>query len=206
MDDDLLPLFKILFWGFIIWFLFFRNKDDKTENGRNTDTVKPAEASTFSRLKEPLVDTKKQEVIEERDSKILTKPPFVVKEAMEQFFREHRGSSSFSTDFGVEESPLTCFGYRVGKTNGRPEHQRNDILKYAIWGQIPDFFPDYYRRAWGNPGTYKRYHKIIDHLNMLADQRDGRRNYEVAVSHWRRDVNWLRDSYQSLMNKIRHYE
>jgi len=25
-------------------------------------------------------------------------------------------------------SPLVCFGYRVGVTNGRPEHERHAIL------------------------------------------------------------------------------
>lgn len=190
-DNSVLFIFKLLFLGFIIWLFFFRRKDEP----RNTISVQPKGSNP-----------EHQNLLVERDSKILTKPPYVVRQAMDAFFREHRGASSSSTIFGVEESPLTCFGYRVGKTNGRPDHQRKDILKFAVWGEIPNFFPDYYRNTWGKPGTYKRYRKIIDHISMLADQRAGRLNFEVAVSQWLMDINWLNESYGILMDKIRLIE
>jgi hypothetical protein len=171
-----------------------------------------------STIQPPLKQTKKQEDIKEaikildemiqkteneRKSRILTKPPYIVQDAMKLFFREHEGSRSSSTTFGVEESPLACFGYRVGKTSGRPVAQRREILNYAIWGEIPDFFTVHYRNSWGKPGTYKRYNKILNHLNMLVEKRADRKTFETAISHWTMDISWLKKNNGNLMNKLR---
>jgi len=180
-------------------------KDAKPQNdfvNEVASTIQPPPKQPINQAAKPLID-EKQKLLNERKGRILTKPPYIVQDAMKLFFREHQGSKSSSTTFGVEESPLACFGYRVGKTSGRPVAQRREILNYAIWGEIPDFFSVYYRNSWGKPGTHKRYNKILNHLNMLVEKRADRKTFETAISHWTMDISWLKKNNGNLMNKLR---
>lgn len=97
-----------------------------------------------------------------------------------------------------EFSPLACFGYKVGKTNGLPERLRREIIYFTWYAEIPSIVPLQYALEWGEPGTSKRFSKIQSHLSMLANQRRSRRGYEVAVSHWDSDVNWFRENHSDL--------
>lgn len=97
---------------------------------------------------------------------------------------------------GQELSPLTCFGYRVGKSNGRPQKIRHEILEYALVGQIPTFFPAAYIYEWGEPRSLKRYNRIIRHLKSQADSREkSNKDYSVAIEEWRSDARWFQDNY-----------
>jgi hypothetical protein len=103
-------------------------------------------------------------------------------------------------------SPLVCFGYRVGKTNGRSETERRAILDYAIAADLDatlPFLPKSYRLEWGGPLSAARFNRILHHLNNMADLRDGRRNFDAAVSHWRNDASWFQRQQRSLVEKYR---
>jgi hypothetical protein len=108
--------------------------------------------------------------------------------------------------FGNEISPLTCFGYRVGKTNGKQTDSRQQILRHTLFADIPNWiFPTAYISGWGKPGSLKRFEKIIKHIKMLADQREGRKNYEVAVSEWQSDITWFKKRFSIQINKFNRF-
>ncbi|WP_372995742.1 hypothetical protein [Marinobacter sp.] len=104
-----------------------------------------------------------------------------------------------------EFSPLACFGYKVGKTNGLPDQQRREIIYFTWYAEIPSVVPSQYAREWGEPGTSKRFSKIRSHLSMLANQRRTRKGYEVAVSHWDSDVKWFSGNYSDLAYQYSQY-
>ena len=104
-----------------------------------------------------------------------------------------------------EFSPLACFGYRVGKTSNLTEQQRREVIYFTWYAQIPSIIPKKYAYEWGNPGSYKRFSKLISHLSMLATQRASRTNYEVAVSHWTSDFKWFETKYSDLAHQYKKY-
>ena len=131
-------------------------------------------------------------------------PDFILKARLE-FEREYRSKGGEGM-FGQEMSPLVCFGYRVGKTAGRTESERRTILEYAIaadYDTTLPFLPAAYRNDWGGPLSVTRFNRIYQHLNNMADLRDGRRNFEVAVSHWRADASWFHSQQRRRVEKYR---
>lgn len=132
-------------------------------------------------------------------------PPFILKEKL-AFERQYSANPS-KAFFGQEMSPLVCFGYRVGRTNGRPAHERHAILKYALAADLDKalpFLPSRYRQDWGQPLTTARYVRMLDHLNGMADLRDRRANFEAAVDDWRLDASWLRTELYPIVIKYRY--
>jgi hypothetical protein len=121
-----------------------------------------------------------------------------------EFERQYKAGGG-EGQFGQEMSPLLCFGYRVGKPNGRIERERHSILKYAMAADLNamlPFLPASYRADWGDPLTIARFSRVYQHINNMADLREGRRNFEVAVSHWRADAAWLRTQQLPLVQKF----
>ena len=144
----------------------------------------------------------------ERDSFLrstrMAAPDFILNARLD-FEREYRASGGEAM-FGQEMSPLVCFGYRVGKTNGRSETERRAILAYAIVADLDvtlPFLPVAYRREWGGPLSATRFNRVLHHLDNMADLREGRRSFEVAVSHWRADASWFRAQQRPVMEKYR---
>lgn len=108
--------------------------------------------------------------------------------------------------FGQEMSPLVCFGYRVGKTAGRTESERHTILEYAIaadYDTTLPFLPAAYRNDLGAPLSVRRFDRIYQHLNNMADLRDGCRSFEVAASHWCADASWFHSQQRPRVEKYR---
>ena len=131
-------------------------------------------------------------------------PDFIMKARLE-FEREYRSKGGEGM-FGQEMSPLVCFGYRVGKTAGRTEAERRTILEYAVsadYDTTLPFLPASYRSDWGGPLSVTRFNRIYQHLNNMADLRDGRRNFEVAVSHWRADASWFHGQQRPRVERYR---
>ena len=132
-------------------------------------------------------------------------PGFIL-DARLEFEREYRAGKSV-TSFGQEMSPLVCFGYRVGKTKGRSQVERRLILKHSIAADLDlslSFFPKEYRNEWGEPLTITRFNRIYQHLLSMADLRDNRRNFEVAVRHWREDAAWFHQENATFVNKFKY--
>ncbi|MDG2378171.1 MAG: hypothetical protein P8M29_04685, partial [Tateyamaria sp.] len=65
------------------------------------------------------------------------------------------------------------------------------------------FLPASYRKEWGSPLSTTRLNRIYNHLKSMADLRDGRRNFEVAVSDWRNDANWFKTDHKELVDRFR---
>jgi hypothetical protein len=131
-------------------------------------------------------------------------PDFILRARID-FEREYRSSGGEGL-FGQEMSPLVCFGYRVGRTNGRTETERRAILEYAVASDFDatlPFLPATYRDDWGRPLSIVRFNRIHQHLNSMADLRDGRPNYAVAVSHWRADASWFQIQQGPRVDKYR---
>lgn len=131
-------------------------------------------------------------------------PDFILKARLE-FQREYRSKGGEGM-FGQEMSPLVCFGYRVGKTKGRTEVERRAILEYAVaadYDTTLPFLPPSYRNDWGGPLSVARFNRIYQHLSNMADLRDNRRNFEVAVSHWRADASWFNMQQRPRVEKYR---
>ena len=129
-------------------------------------------------------------------------PDFILKARLE-FEREYRSKGGEGM-FGQEMSPLVCFGYHVGMTAGRTESERRTILEYAIaadYDTTLPFLPAAYRNDWGGPLSVTRFNRIYQHLNNMADLRDGRRSFEVAVSHWRADASWFHSQQRPRVEK-----
>ena len=131
-------------------------------------------------------------------------PDFILKARLE-FQREYHSKGGEGM-FGQEMSPLVCFGYRVGKTKGRTEVERRAILEYAVaadYDTTLPFLPPSYRNGWGGPLSVARFNRIYQHLSNMADLRDNRRNFEVAVSHWRADASWFNMQQRPRVEKYR---
>jgi len=143
--------------------------------------------------------------LQARRSKEMQKPlPKYMQRALSQFEAEYqRNPGAFKSMH--EFSPLACFGYKVGKTNGLPGQLRHEIIYFTWYAEIPSIVPSQYAREWGDPGTSKRFSKIRSHLSMLANQRRSRKGYEVAVSHWDSDVKWLTENYSDLAFQYSQY-
>lgn len=152
------------------------------------------------------VDAARASLKAERDDLLLSirsgAPDFILSARLD-FEREYRAKGGEGM-FGQEMSPLVCFGYRVGKTNGRTQSERQSILKYAIAADLDvtlPFLPSDYRREWGGPLSKTRYSRIFHHLTNMADLREGRSNFDVAVAHWRADAMWFQNQQRALVEK-----
>ncbi len=150
-------------------------------------------------------DTNAERESYQRDlhSRIRHTPPPVVRSAVSRFSKSSRRKPG-NDRYGLEQSPLKVFGYRVGKT-GLPRDERRQVLEFAVFGVIPDAFPQSYRSAWGEPGTPQRYEAILGHLRMLQSTRRGQYQYRHALADWYEDYRWLVESYGDLMQGYRKY-
>ena len=153
-------------------------------------------------------EAERAKLLDERENllkSIRTGAPDFILEARLEFQREYRSKGGEGM-FGQEMSPLVCFGYRVGKTKGRTEVERRAILEYAVaadYDTTLPFLPASYRNDWGGPLSVARFDRIYQHLSNMADLRDNRRNFEVAVSHWRADASWFNMQQRPRVEKYR---
>lgn len=198
MNDSVLWIVLLLIAVLILWFLVLlpKLKLARAERERRAAEEAARLAAQRARLNAELEDVLK---------KIRGKAPDFILKARLEFEREYRagGGEGF---FGQEMSPLVGFGYRVGTTNGRTEAERRVILEYAVAADLDatlPFLPKSYRDEWGAPLSLTRFNRIYTHLNSMADLRDGRRNFEVAVSHWRADASWFHLHLLQLVEKFR---
>jgi hypothetical protein len=113
--------------------------------------------------------------------------------------REFLSNNQF---FGEDHSPLAYVGYKVGRTNGLPVQERRRRLRACFQIKIPPQLAAKYQ-AWGPPVTYQRFTSMRQHITMLADMRRARPSYEVAVSDWEADEEWLKTEYGGLAERLR---
>lgn len=190
-DNSVLFFVIILIVAAIWWYL------KQQESGDGDPQPGPSPSRRPSAPKVPKPNTDQQD--EYLDELKKNKPGYIL-QAQIEFEREYRAAGGSSSFFGQEKSPLACYGYAVGKTNGRPVADRRDIIEFTLSAELPSIFPESYRIEWGAPMSTRRMKKIINHLSSLADLRSGRKNFEVAVQHWREDASW---THTTLRKKLR---
>lgn len=183
MDDKTFLLFLLLITAFaLLWLFVWGPQSQKAKEARaERERLKTEEREKLRLEREELLKS------------IRSGAPGFILQARLQFESDYRSRGGESV-FGQEMSPLVCFGYRVGKTNGRTEAERRAILEYALAADYDvtlPFLPASYRYEWGAPFSARRLDRIYSHLNSMADLRYGRRNFEVAVAHWQADARWF---------------
>ena len=198
MGDGGLLVLLLLVAILLLWMLVWgpKAKAAREERERLAAEARARREADLAKLKAERDDVLKS---------IRSRAPDFILNARLDFEREYRASGGDGV-FGQEMSPLVCFGYRVGKTNGRSETERRAILDYAIAADLDaalPFLPKSYRLEWGGPLSPARFNRILHHLNNMADIRDNRRNFDVAVSHWRNDASWFQRQQRSLVEKYR---
>ena len=97
-------------------------------------------------------------------------------------------------DFGVDQSPLSVMGYRVG-ASGLPRSKRRDVLTRAFKGRLPQVGGPEYMSHWGAPGKPARLRRIAQHLVDLWASNARRANMDHAVGDWRADLAWLKGAF-----------
>ncbi len=198
MNDDGLWILLLLIAAIVLWLLVFLPKVKEARAERERLAAEEAERRAAERAR---LQAEREEVLKKMRGKA---PDFILKARLE-FEREYRAGSGEGF-FGQEMSPLVGFGYRVGTSNGRTEVERRAILEYAIAADLDatlPFLPKPYRDEWGAPLSITRFNRIYTHLKNMADLRDGRRNFEVAVSNWRADASWFHSHQLMLAEKFR---
>lgn len=198
MNDGSVLILLLLLAFALLWFFVWgpqasKVRAEKQRREAEERTKREAERSQLKAEREALLKSIRTDA-----------PDFIMKARLE-FEREYRSKGAEGM-FGQEMSPLVCFGYRVGKTAGRTEAERRTILEYAIAADYETtlpFLPASYRSDWGAPLSVTRFNRIYQHLNNMADLRDGRRNFEVAVSHWRADASWFHGQQRPRVEKYR---
>ena len=139
-----------------------------------------------------------------RYSEMQKTTPKYISEAIYKF-KDNYKSNPASFKSMQEFSPLACFGYKVGKSSELSEQQRHEIIHYTWYANIPRVIPSAYAHEWGQPGTYKRFAKIVSHISMLASLRASQKNLEVAVAHWTADAKWFESGYRGLAHQYRQF-
>lgn len=137
----------------------------------------------------------RREAEQERDG-VLRRP---IAPDVRRDMKEFLSAGNFS---GEEYSPLAYVGYKVGKTHGLAEWDRQRRLKVCLQTEVPPALAAKYD-GWGRPATYQRFASICQHLRMLADMRRRRTNYEQAVADWEADEKWFRAEFDAMANRLR---
>lgn len=196
MENDVAPLVVVLVLALLVWLLVL------------SPSARAARAKRRQRAIEERkrIEAERARLKAERDellNSVRANAPAFIREARRNFEREYSASGGQGS-FGQEMSPLVCFGYRVGKTSPRTDQERHTILEYATAVDLDltlPFLPASYRSDWGAPLSTRRFDRIYHHINNMADLRDGRPNFDVAVSQWRDDAAWLQTHVRGVVEK-----
>lgn len=97
-------------------------------------------------------------------------------------------------------SPLKYYGYTVGKAKGLRFDERQLVMIITFYADLPEIFPEEYRDRWGGAGTFRRYKKIAEHINMLYEKNCLVSKMKYAVADWKQDHEWFLSQYSKLAN------
>ncbi|MTI17434.1 hypothetical protein E1162_09300 [Rhodobacteraceae bacterium RKSG542] len=148
---------------------------------------------------------KRSEAYEEYDQYVSQKIPASVARSNGEFLRDN--PLPYGEDwYGEDVSPLTFYGYRVGKTRGLRPNERRAIISYVMRARLTEPLAPSYQRGWGAPLSFRRREAIVSHIDRLAAQRVTRPGYEVAVSDWEEDSLWAIDALDEEISKWGRYD
>jgi len=208
VNDALFALGKVLVYiaiFYALWFFFFRETEEDKERKRELQRQRDAERDRQEKERREQEERDRQrreaERAERERQKARAKEEFdiLVSQGMpKSVARAHRDYIADnplprgSNWYGEDVSPLTYYGYRVGKTRGLRENERRDIMHYVLRARLTDPLAKSYQSSWGRPLSQQRRNAIVGHINKLAAQRGNRKGYEVAVAEWSADGRWAK--------------
>lgn len=102
-------------------------------------------------------------------------------------------------DFGIAESPLHIFQYKVGSSSDLTAAKRRKLLSSFFEAddlEFSDDSDDGYRAKWGRPGSAQRLYRMASHIKHLVDGPGGK-DYRKpqARADWIEDMKWLKEQY-----------
>lgn len=113
-----------------------------------------------------------------------------------KFTNSTTSDNQLSSIIKYPEGVLKYLGYRVGE-KGLPGNQRQQILKQALTEGLPFINSHEYMSEWGEPGTQKRFEKIVDSLSTFIrnSERKNPISYQKAIQDWESDIQFLKSLY-----------
>lgn len=195
-DDPPIALILVLLASFAVWFFFIRESEQQKQARLERERKLEEERRERERQKE------RAKV--EFDTHVSRGIPPRVASTHRSFLNENPLPAGRAW-YGEEVSPLTFYGYRVGKARGLNQAARRDIIEYVLRARLIDPLARSYQSNWGTPLSPRRRVAIISHLNKLAAQRASRRGYEVAVAEWEADSRWAATLLRDEINRIGGY-
>ena len=121
-------------------------------------------------------------------------------------FHAHFGDVYIDGSLWKQNSPLTAMGYHVGMTSPLSDEARRRLLGSIFRGRLifPDYFSDYEKRAWGQPGTAARLQKMASHISGNVCLHGARLGYDsTAITEWKRDLAWLKKTFYAKSLRFR---
>lgn len=102
-------------------------------------------------------------------------------------------------DYGVKESPLHLFGYKVGMRAGFSATYRRKILAAFLEADDLVFSEESdedYKAKWGRPGKAQRLYRMAAHIKYLIESGFGQgQKMHQARTDWSNDLSWLEKTY-----------
>ena len=212
MKSENFTLITIILVLIIIAYLYIsaqikkkRIEDAKTAAIERERSIQAAIAHQAAEAAQAKIFAEKQTALDASRFAEMQKPtPKYIQQALSKFASDYKSNPGKFKSMN-ELSPLACFGYKVGKTSDLTEQQRREIIYFTWYATIPSIIPSAYANEWGQPGTYKRFAKIVSHISMLASLRASQKNLEVAVAHWTADAKWFESGYRGLAHQYKQF-
>ncbi|PZX10098.1 hypothetical protein LX81_04325 [Palleronia aestuarii] len=198
-DDGSLWLF-LLIGAVLIWFFFFRETEAQKQAKKEEQERRERERLRLEEERSQQREAARQEF----EGLVSPGIPSTVRNAHREFLAEQPLPNG-QRWYGEDVSPLTYYGYRVGKTRGLREMERREIIRYVLRARLSDPLAQVYQSSWGRPLSRQRRAAIRKHLDKLAAQRASRRNYKTAVAHWEADSAWTRTYQDAEISKFDSY-
>lgn len=107
------------------------------------------------------------------------------------------GIGSIAADDWLRLGMLAFLGYRVGRSDGKVDKERQLILAEVFDSNLPPAFPPSYVSQWGGPSSSTRLKKIAEAIAAFTRnakrRNDGR--LDEAIADWEFDLKFLHRKY-----------
>jgi hypothetical protein len=103
---------------------------------------------------------------------MLTPSPRMIADIQKEWERRRTVGDAFN-DFDRPELGMLALGYRVGHTEGKPPRIRRLTLTFVLEGELPMVHSAIYTEEWGEPGSLKRYRKLVRKQSIKAKYETG---------------------------------
>jgi cbb3-type cytochrome oxidase subunit 3 len=215
MDSDdpmfvnLMFIYLLIFFCILIaiWFFFFRETEEKKQERLRQRKLRAEQEERERQRREAERlerERKKAEAKKKFDSLVSQGMPRSVARAHREFMADNPLPKG-RTWYGEDISPLTFYGYRVGKARGLRQSERREIIRYVLRARLTDPLAQTYQVSWGRPLSRQRRNAIVTHIDKLAAQRSSRRGYEVAVAEWIADSDWAKHAMDEEIKEFGGY-